>query len=187
MSNIFLKRLKDSGSMNPFSASQARDFTESQLLKEFYPTSLFWSIFNPQHEIILGTRGSGKTIIMRMACYNILRKYALPDAVKIFNSKKFIGFHIPINIDWTISITPSTNIDDHKEYFIFSFNCVALSSFLEVLELIIKDEFLDYTKQKENEMKITKEIQRVLFPNENGKFLLFDDIKKRWLFAVSRG
>jgi archaellum biogenesis ATPase FlaH len=179
MNSSFLKNIKDSGARNPFSASQARDFTDEQLLNEFYPTSLFWSIFNPQHEIILGTRGSGKTILMRMACYNILRKYKLENAIKIYQSKKFIGFHIPINIDWTISITPSASIEEHKEYFIFSFNSVALSSFLDVLGLIIEDDCGDYNKQKELEMKITKEIQRVLFPKEAGGLLLFGDIKKR--------
>lgn len=163
---------------NPFTASQARDFSEEQILKEFYPTALFWEMFNSQHEVILGARGSGKTILMRMACYNLLRQYNDPRARTIVNSKKYIGFLIPINIDWTISITPQGNISDYKQYFMFSLNCIALASFIDILNLILEDEFEDYNQRKDKELEITRIIQTYVFSN-NSKLLVFSDIKKQ--------
>ena len=46
---------------NPFSDSQARNFSDAKLISEFCPVSNYWSLFNDQHEVLLGTRGSGKT------------------------------------------------------------------------------------------------------------------------------
>ncbi len=56
---------------NPFHESQARAGAERKILSEFYPTSAFWSLFNDQHEILLGTRGSGKTFLLRMMSYTL--------------------------------------------------------------------------------------------------------------------
>ncbi len=57
-----MKRKADSilhyDGQNPFSDSQARNFSDTKIINEFYPTSCFWSLFNDQHEILLGTRGS---------------------------------------------------------------------------------------------------------------------------------
>ena len=72
------KRIADSirGStqQNPFSDSQARNFSDTKLLNEFFPISNYWSLFNDQHEILLGTRGSGKTFLLKMMRYSILKR-----------------------------------------------------------------------------------------------------------------
>ena len=50
---------------NPFGDSQPRNYADTKILNEFYPTSCFWSLFNDQHEVLLGTRGSGKTYLLK--------------------------------------------------------------------------------------------------------------------------
>ena len=65
-----MKRLADcvkgSDQQNPFSDSQARNFSDTKLINEFCPISNYWSLFNDQHEVLLGTRGSGKTYLLKM-------------------------------------------------------------------------------------------------------------------------
>ena len=56
--------VRGSNCQNPFSDSQARNFSDSKLINEFCPISNYWSLFNDQHEVLLGTRGSGKTFLL---------------------------------------------------------------------------------------------------------------------------
>ena len=59
---------------NPFSDSQARNFSDTKIIGEFCPVSNYWSLFNDQHEILLGTRGSGKTFLLKMMRYSMLKR-----------------------------------------------------------------------------------------------------------------
>ena len=67
-------RLKNYDGQNPFYDSQARNFSDEKVLNEFCPISSFWDLFNEQHEIILGTRGSGKTFLLKMNHLKLLKK-----------------------------------------------------------------------------------------------------------------
>ena len=58
--------VRGSNCQNPFSDSQARNFSDTKLINEFCPISNYWSLFNDQHEVLLGTRGSGKTFLLKM-------------------------------------------------------------------------------------------------------------------------
>ena len=55
---------------NPFAESQGRSFSRSKVEGEFHPTSTFLDRINQQHEILLGTRGSGKTFLLP-ECWHI--------------------------------------------------------------------------------------------------------------------
>ena len=45
---------------NPLSDIQARTFSDIKISSEFVPTSLLWTLFNDQHEVVIGTRGNAK-------------------------------------------------------------------------------------------------------------------------------
>ena len=58
---MLANKVKNYPGENPFGDYQGRNFPDKKVCSQFYPISTFWSLFNPQHEIILGSRGSGKT------------------------------------------------------------------------------------------------------------------------------
>ena len=64
--------LKNLGSefASPFKFPQARNYPIADVLRQFYPTSIYWERFNSTNEIITGTRGSGKTMLMRMLAFS---------------------------------------------------------------------------------------------------------------------
>ena len=72
------KRIKEYKGSNPFSDSQARNYSDNKLSSEFYPISQFWTLFNDQHEILLGTRGCGKTFLLKMMRYSMLKRFDDP-------------------------------------------------------------------------------------------------------------
>ena len=68
---------------NPFSDIQARTFSDKKVSDEFYPTKSFWNLFNDQHEVLIGKRGSGKTFLLRMMPHSMLKTVHSPYADEI--------------------------------------------------------------------------------------------------------
>ena len=91
--------LKDYDGQNPFYDSQARNFSDEKVLDEFFPISSFWDLFNEQHEIIIGTRGSGKTFLLKMMRYSMLKRMKNGDAQKLVNDKHYFSFYVPMHLE----------------------------------------------------------------------------------------
>lgn len=158
---------KGTNTENPFKDSQARNFSNDKLVSEFCPTSFFWSLFNDQHEILVGTRGSGKTILLRMMQYSLLKKIDNPIAKQIVTDKKYIALYIPTNIEFLRTINPIA-LEENSQiaFFQFGFNCLLAQTFLTEVESIINDiktDFIEKSILKENVIGI---ISRMWFPAE---------------------
>ncbi len=150
---------------NPFHESQARAGAERKILSEFYPTSAFWSLFNDQHEILLGTRGSGKTFLLRMMSYTLLREFDHPNAKEILNSRSFIAFYVPLHLEFLASISGKKCPDHEKlEYFQFAFNCAAAKALLTEVRALLTDCFTDSRDRLIAEEAIIKLCCSIWFP-----------------------
>jgi hypothetical protein len=172
MTTKYAYGLKKCINQNPFMDSQAKKFTEEQIMSEFFPTSKFWGIFNPQNEIYLGTRGSGKTILMRMASYNLLRKMKNTKAEKIISEKKFICFFIPLNLEFSTSVI---NANKNNEYFVFSVNCLSVEAFIDTLVNVVADSSISDREKKELNIRITEAIGKEL--TTFSKCIMLNDIR----------
>lgn len=139
------KRIADSirGStqQNPFSDSQARNFSDTKLISEFCPISNYWSLFNDQHEILLGTRGSGKTFLLKMMRYSMLKRIEDPRAKQLAEKKEYIALYVPMYLEF---VTHLTSVDSSEEkqiqLFQFAFNCLLAQSLLVELKEILSEE-----------------------------------------------
>ena len=149
---------------NPFRETQAKSFRDSLLTQEFFPTTLFWSLFNEQHEVLLGTRGSGKTILLRMLSYSFLRNLNHPNVKEIKEKKKFIGFYIPMHLEF-VSALPGRDIpaEEKLEYFQFAFNCLAATSLLYEVRLLLADTCEDMDVRLQKEAEICVDLRRLWF------------------------
>ena len=127
---------------NPFSDSQARNFSDTKIIGEFCPVSNYWSLFNDQHEILLGTRGSGKTFLLKMMRYSMLKRIDNDQAREIAQKKEFIALYVPMYLEFVTHITNSKAAEDKQiQLFQFAFNCLlAQSLLLEVKEILSEEE-----------------------------------------------
>lgn len=125
---------------NPFSDSQARNYSDARVTTEFCPTSQFWTLFNDQHEVLLGARGCGKTILLKMMRYSLLRRIDDPYAKAIVDEKKYIAFYVPLHLEFIKRLSKSELTDDEKiTWFRFSFNCILAQSVLFELGALVDD------------------------------------------------
>lgn len=152
---------------NPFGDYQGRNFSDDKVCSEFCPTSKFWSLFNDQHEIILGSRGSGKTFLLKMMRYSMLKNFENVRAKKIVKDKHFISLYVPMHLEFIASyITSNLDSNQQIELFKVAFNCLLAQSLLYEVQAIIHNEF-------DNDQMVMKNIMLSQQIND----LWFDDSK----------
>lgn len=136
----YADRFKNYGGENPFSDSQGRNFSNKKIIKEFYPISLFWTVFNNQHEVLLGTRGSGKTFLLKMMRYSMLKHMQHPRAKKLVDEKEFIALYVPMHLERVTPIfAPHYSQVEQLERFQILFNISLCESVLVEVKSIVED------------------------------------------------
>ena len=152
-------KLKGYKGGNPFQESQARTYGDEKVVGEFFPTSFFWSLFNEQHEILLGTRGSGKTILLKMLTYSCLRRFNHPQARDYIAKKSFLGFYVPLHLEFIASL-PGMEASEAERllYFRLAFNCVTAKSLLTQVADILSNTEEDPKKRLQKEAQIVDHI-----------------------------
>ncbi|OGR43869.1 MAG: hypothetical protein A2X35_09165 [Elusimicrobia bacterium GWA2_61_42] len=171
-------KLKGYQGANPFSESQAKAYSDEKIVREFFPISLYWSLFNEQHEILIGTRGSGKTVILKMLTYSCLRLSQDPKAEAIKKKKEFIGFYVPLHLEFMAALS-ANNIAAEKrlEYFQFAINCIAATSFLTELKFLLKDCYNTPMRRLEAEHDIIVRLMEMWFPETDITMSSLGDIE----------
>ncbi|HGN0346749.1 TPA: hypothetical protein ACXI99_002905 [Proteus mirabilis] len=137
------------GFNNIFEHSNARYFTSNQLAEEFVWTPAFDSLISNKNHIILGSRGSGKTALIKMLSHECLTKLNDEKARKIIEQRSFIATYIPLKVEWVNSIG---DIDDNNQLFKWSLNLSSCARFLDTirscLHSYIEDEIDRIIKEK---------------------------------------
>jgi hypothetical protein len=158
-------QLKDYKGPNPFHEGQAKAFTDRKLIEEFFPTSTYWSRFNGQHEVLIGTRGSGKTAILKMLSYSWLRALDHQNVSELLREKKFIGFYMPLHLEFIASLPGQGCPDDQRlQYFNFAFNCAAIKALVREISALLTDCFPDPQKRLTCESNILTHLFELWFP-----------------------
>lgn len=149
--------VKNIEGQNPFSDSQSRNFSDKKVTNEFYPISLFWTLFNDQHEILLGSRGSGKTFLLKMMRYSMLKKIEDDRARKLVLEKQFLAIYVPLHLEFVVPFNCNC-LDEERQMNLFQicFNCFMAEAMLTELKSIVDD----YEEPKE---RIGKQIELIAY------------------------
>lgn len=158
--------VKGTTQQNPFSDSQARNFSDTKIINEFCPISNFWSLFNDQHEVLLGTRGSGKTFLLKMMRYSMLKHIEDPKAKQLSTEKKFIALYVPMYLEFVTHLTNSKVSEEVQiKSFQFAFNCLLAQSLLVELKEIISEEPNKIEWAKTN-LKLSMDLNSIWFNDD---------------------
>ncbi len=159
-----IKKLFRYQGANPFLDINGRDFSDEAIQEEFCPTTQFWSLFNNQHEILIGTRGCGKTFLLKSMRRSMLTKIESPQATEIVENKKYISFYIALQMERMANLESiNRETEDKIRLFRFIFNCC--------LAISIVSEAKKYCQELETINK-----QQALVLNTN----LADNLYKAW-------
>lgn len=174
----FADKIKGTDGQNPFADSQARNFSDSKVFREFFPISLFWTLFNDQHEVLLGTRGSGKTFLLKMMRYSMLKNINDGKAKLLVREKKYIALYVPMHLEFVLPFNNS-NLTEEKMISLFqvAFNCFLSESLLEEVKSILEDYDNEIDRVK-TQIRIVEKIEEIWF-GEKTEVVEFDELKRK--------
>jgi hypothetical protein len=163
---------------NPFHESQAKTFGDRKLASEFCPTSTYLSLFNEQHEILLGSRGSGKTAILRMLTYSSLRQLRSENPATRAFAEGYYGFYIPLHLEFMASLSDANEDGTgHIEFFQFAFNCIACKAFLREISAIVADRASSPKDSILLEARVIEHCARIWRLSENWRLSNLNDVR----------
>lgn len=153
---------------NPFGDNQARTYSDRKVYQEFYPISLFWSLFNDQHEILLGSRGSGKTFLLKMMRYSMLKNMNNNKATQLVNNKSYIALYVPLRLEFVIQLR-NTALSDYNQTIRFQegFNCLLCESLIGEIESLL-NEFEDLSTRIKKQISIVSKLEELWFGEHTG-------------------
>lgn len=166
MSNRLSDKLFGYTGPNPFHDAQFRAYNSVKSQMEFYPTSFFWSLFNEENEILVGTRGSGKTALLRMLTYSNLKHLNDETAKRYIATWQFIGFYVPMNLEF-MGALPGQQVppQDRVIFFQYAFNCSAIHAFLSELREVLDVAFSDRKLRAGAEFDLCEYLSKLWFAN----------------------
>lgn len=162
---------------NPFSDSQPRNFSDTKVSNEFCPTSCFWSLFNDQHEVLIGTRGSGKTFLLKMMRRSMLKNIDNPNARKLIEEKEFFALYVPMQLE-VLSEFKRIEADSYRQItlFQFFFNSVLAESLLTEIENLLNED-PDIHSRTVKKVKLAQQLHQCWFGNgENQEVSSLDEL-----------
>ncbi|MGR5160015.1 ORC-CDC6 family AAA ATPase [Vibrio owensii] len=119
-----------------FEHSNARYYSSQQLANEFVWTYSFERLLSNKNHIVLGSRGSGKTALIKMLSHEYLSKLDHPQAKSIIDSNSFIATYIPLKVEWVNSIKSVSQDDDLL--FTWCLNLSSCARFIDTIKSLIK-------------------------------------------------
>lgn len=124
--------------MSSFQLPSAKNLTIAKTVDAFVPTRLYWEILDSDsNDIVFGTRGSGKTMLLRMMSVPHLVEFAKrsQDAELALLTKKRFGIFLPLGIDWCVALTRQSQ--DDGLLFTEGVNLAATLAFVETLSVVV--------------------------------------------------
>ncbi len=152
---------------NPFTDNQGRNFSDMKVIKEFCPISKFWDFFNHHHEILFGTRGSGKTFLLKMMRRSMLSNVEHELAKQILEEKVYFSFYVPMHME-TVAALNDSCIEECRRITLFKFIFNLLLAESIISELIW---YLNANYEKKRAFELSSEIAcrvfKIWFPDKN--------------------
>ncbi|MEW8241441.1 MAG: hypothetical protein AB2721_17640 [Candidatus Thiodiazotropha sp.] len=141
-----------------FVCDNARNEDDDVIVDSFVIPDRFWELFSPIHQVIIGSRGSGKTAIAKMASFPFLRHLKHKKAEKITQNLEYVGVFLNTDLRFVGSLKTNVWQSEHLEetYFVWKFNINCLKSFIITVDDLLNYLFSTNYSRYEIEQKISK-------------------------------
>ena len=164
---------------NLFDIQNAKNLTVNELVQTFIPTRNFWELFSTKNHVILGSRGSGKTAIIKMLSHNHLSKSKSERAQKIIQTKEFIGIYMSSKVGWVSSLKnkPWLCEKSAERFFQWKLNVLSCLALLTTTESCLNTFYKDVTERTLIEKKVVIELSDAWF-KEKTTFNTIHEIRR---------
>ena len=121
---------------NLFEIENARNLTRDEIVATFVPTKSFHRLLSAKNHIVLGARGSGKTVLARMLSHDYLSRCQDRVAREAVQAKAYLGLYVTTSIEWVGSLKnkPWQSEAEQEEFFQWRLNIAACRALLVSLK-----------------------------------------------------
>ena len=156
---------------NLFEVENARNLSVEEVANTFIATNAFFRLLSPKNHIVLGARGSGKTVLARMISHDHLSLSGHEKAQEIIQARSFIGTYTPMKLEWVSALRnkPWQTQSEKEEFFQWRLNVATSLSFITTVRSCL----VSYVPEKGQRIRMEEEISRSL-----GHYWLGDDCSK---------
>lgn len=154
---------------NIFEIDNARNQYERQLPATFVPTGIYWRLFSPKNQILVGTRGSGKTAILKMLTLPYLVNFDDDDARRLVAQKAYIGIYIPITTLWLgpIKSRSWSSAEEKGREFLWHLSIAACQALTKTIETALSKYVADEAQRLAATASITRKLAALWFSDDN--------------------
>lgn len=123
-----------------FEIENARNLTRDEIVDTFIPTRAYWRLLSSKNHIVLGARGSGKTVLAKMLSHDHLARWDHERARQAVLSKAFIGIYVPTSVEWVggLKNKPWQTEEEQEAFFQWRLNITTCLAFLITLRSCIQ-------------------------------------------------
>ncbi len=162
---------------NLFALHNARYLLKRELVDTFVVTHSFERLLSPKNQIIIGSRGSGKTALLKVLSHDHLSLLENVIAKDIILNKTYIGIHISTKTKFVGGLkNKDWQNDQEKEYhFRWLMNIASCIALLETFRSCLSAYIEVDEERVVKEVEIVRNLSRTWFP-EATKIVSIDDI-----------
>lgn len=164
---------------NLFEIDNARNLTPSEVAATFVPISSYWRLLSAKNHILLGSRGSGKTVIAKMLSHNHLALLDDERAGQCVTDRSIIGMYVPTRLKWVggLKNKPWQTADQKDEFFQWRLNIASCLAFLNSIDSCLACYVSDLGDRAVLERRISSDLWRS-WSNVDGHATTLIDIKR---------
>ncbi len=165
---------------NLFDLGNARNLLKKELVETFIPTEAFERLLSPQNQIIIGSRGSGKTALLKMISHDHLSIFNNVNAKQIIKDKVFIGIHISTKTKFSGGLKNKSwqTPEQQEKHFNWLMNIASCMAFLETLRSCLSKYIDEKEDRISKEISIVKKIKEYWFSPDQDIYSIDDIIQE---------
>jgi hypothetical protein len=167
---------------NIFEVDNARNQYEQQLPATFVPTEIYWRLFSAKNQVLVGTRGSGKTAVLKMLSLPYLLNFEDDTAYEFIRRQSFLGIYIPVTTLWLGPIKSRlwANSEEKGREFLWHFSIAACQALTKTIEAALSAYIRDAPNRLAAHAQIISRLTLIWFPGDAAtRCASFQDLRER--------
>jgi len=119
-----------------FEDNNARSQSLTEVVETFVPPESYWRLLSSKNHVLLGSRGSGKTAVLKMLSHDHLSQFRNAAARRAIDQQRFVGLYVPMRAEWVGTLKNKTwhSPEEQEAWFQWRLNISTCAAFIDTMQ-----------------------------------------------------